>query len=334
MSKKPGRNDPCPCGSGLKYKRCCLAKDEAAAREAAAQLQLPDGDDAFDLEYDDEDEEDFVESEQPTEMDDTNVGVDARPTERTSSGIESTVDLAIVEKAHRRQHGICELCDVELTRQGARSHLRKCAPAHDVANTAEQRLVHLRVATPRPSAYWLDVEVKTEAKLEALDAFLRRIWLECCGHLSTFRIGAVEYFSRGYEFDWQPFGGGVFGRRQQVERKMSVRLAEALPAEGESFGYEYDFGSTTGLKLTVIDQRTGRLGRSAVRLLARNIPPSWPCGVCGKPAAYVCPYCGDTVENPFVCAKHRRQHQCDGDQSFLPVVNSPRMGVCGYTADT
>lgn len=25
---KPGRNDPCPCGSGLKYKRCCGAKAE------------------------------------------------------------------------------------------------------------------------------------------------------------------------------------------------------------------------------------------------------------------------------------------------------------------
>src|SRR5438046_5408903 len=24
-----GRNDPCPCGSGRKYKRCCLARDEA-----------------------------------------------------------------------------------------------------------------------------------------------------------------------------------------------------------------------------------------------------------------------------------------------------------------
>jgi uncharacterized protein len=23
---KPGRNDPCPCGSGLKYKNCCLGK--------------------------------------------------------------------------------------------------------------------------------------------------------------------------------------------------------------------------------------------------------------------------------------------------------------------
>jgi methionyl aminopeptidase len=26
MSKKTGRNDPCPCGSGLKYKKCCLGK--------------------------------------------------------------------------------------------------------------------------------------------------------------------------------------------------------------------------------------------------------------------------------------------------------------------
>lgn len=26
---KPGRNDPCPCGSGKKYKHCCLHKTEA-----------------------------------------------------------------------------------------------------------------------------------------------------------------------------------------------------------------------------------------------------------------------------------------------------------------
>jgi hypothetical protein len=31
---KLGRNDPCPCGSGKKYKQCCLAKDEAKEREA------------------------------------------------------------------------------------------------------------------------------------------------------------------------------------------------------------------------------------------------------------------------------------------------------------
>ncbi len=28
-SGKPGRNDPCPCGSGKKYKKCCMDKDEA-----------------------------------------------------------------------------------------------------------------------------------------------------------------------------------------------------------------------------------------------------------------------------------------------------------------
>lgn len=33
---KTGRNDPCPCGSGAKYKRCCLPRDEAAAAETAA----------------------------------------------------------------------------------------------------------------------------------------------------------------------------------------------------------------------------------------------------------------------------------------------------------
>jgi hypothetical protein len=28
--KTTGRNDPCPCGSGKKYKKCHLAEDEAA----------------------------------------------------------------------------------------------------------------------------------------------------------------------------------------------------------------------------------------------------------------------------------------------------------------
>jgi tetratricopeptide (TPR) repeat protein len=33
---KIGRNDPCLCGSGKKYKRCCLAKVEPAERQALA----------------------------------------------------------------------------------------------------------------------------------------------------------------------------------------------------------------------------------------------------------------------------------------------------------
>lgn len=32
-----GRNDPCHCGSGKKYKQCHLAEDEAKAREDRAK---------------------------------------------------------------------------------------------------------------------------------------------------------------------------------------------------------------------------------------------------------------------------------------------------------
>ncbi|EFM08738.1 SEC-C motif domain protein [Paenibacillus curdlanolyticus YK9] len=34
---KLGRNEPCPCGSNLKYKRCCMEKDQTQAREQAAK---------------------------------------------------------------------------------------------------------------------------------------------------------------------------------------------------------------------------------------------------------------------------------------------------------
>lgn len=44
MPTKTGRNDPCPCGSGKKYKHCCLEKDRAAehanfVRAAAAAAE-------------------------------------------------------------------------------------------------------------------------------------------------------------------------------------------------------------------------------------------------------------------------------------------------------
>jgi tetratricopeptide (TPR) repeat protein len=34
---KTGRNDPCHCGSGQKFKRCCLQKDQIAESAALAQ---------------------------------------------------------------------------------------------------------------------------------------------------------------------------------------------------------------------------------------------------------------------------------------------------------
>ena len=41
---RPGRNEPCHCGSGRKYKQCCLDKDESEARIAYAKAaaEAPD----------------------------------------------------------------------------------------------------------------------------------------------------------------------------------------------------------------------------------------------------------------------------------------------------
>ena len=38
MATKIGRNDPCHCGSGKKYKRCCLEEDQEGERFVRAAV--------------------------------------------------------------------------------------------------------------------------------------------------------------------------------------------------------------------------------------------------------------------------------------------------------
>jgi hypothetical protein len=40
---RPGRNEPCHCGSGRKYKHCCLERDDAEAAVALAAAQAAEG---------------------------------------------------------------------------------------------------------------------------------------------------------------------------------------------------------------------------------------------------------------------------------------------------
>lgn len=452
MSSKIGRNDPCRCGSGKKYKRCCLDADAAAAR-APQEVSLKDSMFDLDVEADDEDDYFEVEDEAPPfdageivrvcytrgmvgKLSDLRAGRGVRVTEwnaphippavldsivregvavfagewgdpkagdpiqvdiidieserdvvtiqvfnraislihdsttelrrilRVCGVLESSdggqltdgagataaaadsvgqaalppspvaIDVSAILKAHRRQGGTCAVCGEAVTRQGARKHLTACVPAHDLAAGPEQRLVHVRATAPGLAAYWLDLEIRADARLDALDSFLRRIWLECCGHLSAFAVGTVKYFSSGYDLGFDA-GFGSLGRQRIVERSMSARLATALPPFGERFEYEYDFGSTTALQLTAVAERIGRPGlRSLARLLARNTAPVWPCAFCGQPATSVCSYClGDPV-SAFTCDAHLGDHDCGEVSGLLPVVNSPRMGVCGYCDKT
>ena len=53
---KVGRNQPCPCGSGKKYKRCCWEKDQSAWVDVVHEMPAFDAlygiDDVDDLELD------------------------------------------------------------------------------------------------------------------------------------------------------------------------------------------------------------------------------------------------------------------------------------------
>ena len=44
-TEKVGRNDPCPCGSGKKYKKCCMKKQNAATKFPIGTIALYGPDD-------------------------------------------------------------------------------------------------------------------------------------------------------------------------------------------------------------------------------------------------------------------------------------------------
>src|SRR5205085_12376692 len=81
-------------------------------------------------------------------------------------------------------------------------HLKYCKQrSARVAAQAEEmtrqktRLFHLIVEGRYNPQYWMHLEVPATEPVATLDSFLRSIWLECCGHLSEFKIGDLSYSS-------------------------------------------------------------------------------------------------------------------------------------------
>jgi len=184
------------------------------------------------------------------------------------------------------------------------AHMEACVAAHDKIGQP-QPLVVLRFAAVGDPRYWLVIEAKANAQLRHVDAVLRQLWLECCGHMSAFRLGRREL-------------------------AMTTATGIAFARAASKVEYEYDFGSTTALTGELVCKRQGSIGRASVRLLARNEPLVWPCGDCKAPATVVCPYCIDSDDGLF-CDAHAETHEHAGEEVYLPVVNSPRMGVCAYS---
>jgi len=206
--------------------------------------------------------------------------------------------------------GTCQVCKGVFPKNQMTRHLAKCAagPAPD------EPWLHVVVEGMISPDYWLHVRAGSRATLAHLDAFLRDIWLECCGHLSEFRINETSYLSEKVD---DPYA-----------RRMNAAIGRIL-GPGDSFTYLYDFGSSTELRLRAVAERQGPPVKDRIVLLARNEPPSIACDQCGAPATLVCSECSWSGAG-FVCDACGRSHEC-GEEMLLPLVNSPRAGVCAYT---
>src|SRR4028118_732334 len=123
--------------------------------------------------------------------------------------------------------GKCSICAAGLSKRQMIRHLSACAYPREKDIAA---VMQIRVDAPG-TPFWLDLDVKANATLRQLDDFLRNIWLECCGHLSSFEVGQTRYVVA--------MSDGFFGPEPD-ERSMNTRVSASLPPAGSVFSYEYD----------------------------------------------------------------------------------------------
>ena len=214
--------------------------------------------------------------------------------------------------------GKCGFCKGTFSKAAMTRHLKSCSQRKVVLDTPsgkqKAKSFHLVVEGRYEPAYWLHLFASANTTLESIDSFLKDIWLECCGHLSAFKIEGTRYSSSPME-DYD-------------EKGMDVALGDVL-CPGTKFSHEYDFGTTTDLTLKVVSEVECEAKSKSVQLMARNDPPAIICQSCGKNATQVCTQCIWSGKG-WLCDGCSSEHEC-GDDTFLPVVNSPRVGMCGYT---
>ncbi|HHV11209.1 MAG TPA: plasmid pRiA4b ORF-3 family protein [Clostridiales bacterium] len=222
----------------------------------------------------------------------------------------------------KQSKGKCRFCGKEYTKASMMKHVSSCLECIKELEQNENEKTcgyfGLVITGKHDKSYWLITEFREDATLKDVDQFLRDIWLECCGHLSSFEILGITYDRDPDPFD--DWGHPV--------KSMNCKLKSVIK-KGMTFEYEYDFGSSTDLVISVFGYRGGKWKKDRFTILSRNNPISYICDECGeKPATAVCAQC--IYEGMgMLCDDCQKDHEC-GEELLLPVCNSPRVGVCGY----
>ncbi|MDW7761621.1 MAG: hypothetical protein SCM96_13435 [Acidobacteriota bacterium] len=214
-----------------------------------------------------------------------------------------------------QNRGACVFCGREFARGGMTRHLAKCEKRAEVwskinAKGQEGVLYHLQAQDADDRTYWLNLEVDGSAKLGDIDFYLRAIWLECCGHLSRFSIG------------------GLWGRQIPMSRRIHQVFTEAAEVI-----HVYDFGTESVTKIKRVGIRHGKpISKHPIVLMARNAAPVSTCQECKKTATHFCEECRIEEDLPgLLCERHAASHPHEDYGEPIRIVNSPRLGMCGYS---
>ncbi len=214
--------------------------------------------------------------------------------------------------------GKCYYCNKTYAANGMGRHLSAHFKKAEKEKPAKKKSYHIKVAGG--NLYFLHMLIHGDARLGQLDAYLRGIWLECCGHMSAFEVkGAKKSVN-----DW-------FAEPEEFGLSMEIKIGD-LFKKGLKLEYEYDFGSTTKLEISVMNEYF-ITDKNKILLLSRNEPLHILCELCKKkPAQVMCVVCYGGATMFCNSCKGIHAKKCDdfADYAETNVVNSPRMGVCGY----
>src|SRR5262249_44963236 len=147
--------------------------------------------------------------------------------------------------ARQQSQGTCYLCKGTFQKAAMTRHLTRCLAADDTVEKAgagkrkKGKLVRVVVEGKYDPRYWLYLEMPATARLAALDGVLRKLWLECCGHLSAFKVegkkraaprSLADMLAEIDSDDW----------RDPDEVDMEDRVGDVLQ-KGSKLTYDYDF---------------------------------------------------------------------------------------------
>lgn len=187
---------------------------------------------------------------------------------------------------------ICLLCNKKFGPIKIHSHYPSCIMTK--YNNNSGYLISFMSCGITSKLYFMHCVFPVGATLKTIDVFLRKIWCNCCKHVSMF-------FNKGHNYS-------------------KKTLIKDCPINTKLM-YEYDMCSPTRITIIFHGFLPGLNPINDTLIVIRNPAITHTCTQCLKPAT-------KWLNRETLCDKCSEKD--DVEQEFLlPIVDSPRTGECG-----